>query len=165
MLGLPRLVEPRWLGLVREWEGLERPCELLCRPEMRPLVEAALQPSPETAAAAVPEPLRPVYREIYARPEMTDIVWLSMFRIVSARMARSKHVLAFLVYLPGDRTDLVREVLEGFAGIATAHGLEHAFGFLTPLDLGRRAILEYDYYLDHADPGERGKVALSLIHI
>jgi hypothetical protein len=162
MLGLPRLVEPRWLGLVREWEGRERPYELLCRPEMRPLVEAALQPSPGTAAAAVPEPLRPVYREIYARPEMTDIVWLSMFRIVSARMARSKHVLAFLVYLPGDRADLVREVLGGFAGIAAEHGLEHDFGFLTPLDLGRRAILEYDYYLDHTDPVERGKVARAL---
>ena len=162
MLGLPRLVEPGWLGLVREWEGGERPYELLCRPEMRPLVEAALQPSPETAAAAVPEPLRPVYRDIYARPEMTDIVWLSLFRIISARMARSKHVLAFLVYLPGDRVDLVREVLEGFAGIAAEQGLEHDFGFLTPLDLGRRAILEYDYYLDHADPGERGKAARAL---
>jgi len=81
---------------------------------------------------------------------------------VSARMARSKHVLAFLVYLPGDRVDLVREVLGGFAGIAAEHGLEHDFGFLTPLDLGRRAILEYDYYLDHADPGERGKAARAL---
>ncbi|NTV81744.1 MAG: FAD-binding protein, partial [Candidatus Aminicenantes bacterium] len=40
MLGLPRLVEPRWLDLVREYEGDLRPFELLCRPEMRPIVEA-----------------------------------------------------------------------------------------------------------------------------
>jgi hypothetical protein len=162
MLGLPRLVESRWLDLVREWEGRERPYELLCRPDMRPLVEAALQPSPETIAAAVPESLRPLYREIYARPEMTDIVWLSMHRIVSARMARHKHVLAFLVYLPPDRIEVIREVLAGFARIAEAEGLEHDFGFLTPLDLGKRAILEYDYYLDHTDPGDRQRAARAM---
>lgn len=162
MLGLPRLVEPAWLDLVRDWEGPERPFELLARPELRPLVEAALRPSPEAIAGAVPEPLRPLYRELYARPEMTDIVWLSMHRIVSARMARDKHVLAFLVYLPPDRMDVVHEVLEGFARIAQGVGLEHDFGFLTPLELGKRAILEYDYYLDHTDHGERAKAAAAL---
>jgi hypothetical protein len=162
MLGLPRLVEPRWLDLIREWEGRERPHELLGRPDLRPLIEAALQPSPETAAEAVPEPLRPLYRELYARPEMTDLVWLSAHRIVSARMARHKHVLAFLVYLPPDRIDVVREVLEGFARIAETHGLEHDFGFLTPMDMGKRAILEYDYYLDHTDPAEKEKAGRAL---
>jgi hypothetical protein len=158
MLSLPRLVEPRWLDLVREWPGAGRPYELLVRGEMRPVVEAALQPSPKTIAAAVPENLRPVYREIYGRPEMTDIVWLNMNRILSARMARHKHVLAFLLYFPGDRTDIVREVVDGFAAIAETHGLDHDFGFLTPLDLGKRVVIEYDYYLDHADPAEREKV-------
>ena len=162
MLGLPRLVEPRWLDLVREWEGNERPYELLARPELRPVIEAVLQPSPETVAEAVPEPLRPLYRRLYARPEMTDLVWLSAQRIVSARMARHKHVLAFLVYLPPDRAGIVREVLEGFAGIAEARGLEHDFGFLTPVDAGKRAILEYDYYLDQADPADKEKAGLAL---
>jgi hypothetical protein len=158
VLGLPRLVEPRWLDLVAEAEGRQRPYELLCRPELRPLVEAALQPSPETIAAAAPEDLRAAYREIYGRREMTDIVWLTEHRVVSARMGRHKHVLAFLAYVPADRTDVVREVLDGFAKIAEDCGLEHDFGFLTPLDLGKRLILEYDYYLDHTDPAEREKV-------
>jgi hypothetical protein len=158
ILGLPRLLEARWLDVLRDWEGPERPYELLGRPELRPVVEAALLPDPETIAAAVPESLRPAYRAIYARPEMTDVVWLNTNRIVSARMSRNKHMLAFLVYIPGDRADIAREVVEGFARIAGAHGLDHAFGFLTPLDLGRRAVLEYDYYLDQADPAERDKV-------
>jgi hypothetical protein len=162
MLGLPRLVDPRWLDLVGEMEGRGRPYELLGRPELRPLIEAALQPSPETISEAVPEPLRPLYRELYARPEMTDLVWLSAHRIVSARMARHKHVLAFLVYLPPDRADVVREVLEGFARIAEKHGLDHDFGFLTPMDLGKRAILEYDYYLDHTDPADKAKAGRAL---
>ena len=162
MLGLPRLVEPRWLDLVREYEGAGRPFELLCRPEMRPVVEAVLQPSPETISASVPEGLRPFYRELYARPEMTDMVWLNMHRIVSARMSRRKHMIAFLVYVPLDRLDVIHEVLEGFGRVAGGHGIDHDFGFLTPMDLGKRAILEYDYYIDHTDPAEKEKIARAM---
>jgi hypothetical protein len=162
MLGLPRLLEPRWLDVLAGWEGPERPYELLVRPDLRPVVEAALRPGPETVASVVPEGLRAAYRAIYARPEMTDLVWLNMNRIISARMSRHKHMLAFLVYFPGDRTDVAREVVDGFARIAEANGLEHDFGFLTPLDLGRRVVLEYDYYLDHADPEDRAKIVRAL---
>jgi hypothetical protein len=162
MLGLPRLLEPRWLDLAREYEGRERPYELLCRPEMRPLIEAALQPSPETIAAAVPEGLRAFYRDLYARPEMTDMVWLNMHRIVSARMSRRKHMFAFLVYVPPDKPLVIHEILDGFARVAEAKGIDHDFGFLTPMDLGRRAILEYDYYIDHTDPAEREKIARAM---
>ena len=162
MLGLPKLVEPRWLDLVREYEGRARPFELLCRSDMRPVVEAVLQPSPETIAGAVPEALRPFYRELYARPEMTDMVWLNMHRIVSARMSRRKHMFAFLVYVPPDRLDVIHEILDGFARVAEAHGLDHDFGFLTPMDFGKRAILEYDYYLDHTDPAEREKIGRAM---
>jgi hypothetical protein len=162
MLGLPRLVEPRWLDLIREYEGAGRPFELLCRPEMRPVVEAVLQPSPETISASVPESLRPFYRELYARPEMTDMVWLNMHRIVSARMSRRKHMIAFLVYVPPDRLDVIHEILDGFARVAEEHGIDHDFGFLTPMDLGKRAILEYDYYIDHPDPGEKEKIARAM---
>jgi len=162
MLGLPRLLEPRWLDLARDCEGLGRPFEILCRPETRPLVEAALLPSPETIAESVPERLRPFYRDLYARPEMTDMVWLNMHRIVSARMSRRKHMFAFLVYLPPARLDVLHEVLDGFARVAGAHGIDHDFGFLTPMDLGKRAILEYDYYVDHTDAEEKGKIAAAL---
>ncbi len=162
MLGLPRLVEPRWLDLVREYAGSGRPFELLCRPEMRPVIEAVLQPSPETISGSVPESLRPFYRELYARPEMTDMVWLNMHRIVSARMSRRKHMLAFLVYVPPDRLEVIHEVLDGFARVARMNGLDHDFGFLTPMDLGKRAILEYDYYIDHTDPAEKEKIARAM---
>jgi FAD binding domain len=162
MLGLPKLVEPRWLDLVREYEGQARPFELLCRPDMRPVIEAILQPSPETISAAVPESLRPFYRGLYARPEMTDMVWLNMHRIVSARMSRRKHMFAFLVYVPPDRLEVIHEILDGFARVADAHGIDHDFGFLTPMDLGKRAILEYDYYIDHTDPAEKEKVGAAM---
>jgi len=96
---------------------------------------------------------------------MTDMVWLNMHRIVSARMSRRKHMFAFLVYVPPERADILHEVLDGFARVADAHGIDHDFGFLTPMDLGKRAILEYDYYIDHADAGEKEKIARALPEI
>jgi len=165
MLGLPRLLNPQWLDLVREFEGRERPYELLCRPEMRPLLEAVLRPSPETIASAVDEDLRPFYQQIYSRPEMTDMVWLNMFRIVSSRMSRRKHMLAFLIYVPLDNTEVINQINGEFKKIADKHAIDNDYGFLTPLDFGKRAILEYDYYIDHTDPAERGKIGRAMFEI
>jgi hypothetical protein len=156
-LGLPRLLDPEWIHLVEGFEGNRPPYEVLCREELYPIMEAVLRPSPETLASGVEEDMRDFYRQLYSRPEMTSMVWLNSFRIVSSRMGRHKHVLAFLVYLPLDQTGLIQEILTDFEKVAEKHGLEHHFGFLTPLDFGKRGILEYDYYLDHTDESEREK--------
>jgi len=159
MLGLPRLLDPKWVDLIREYEGTMRPYELLCKSEMRPLLEAVLEPSAETIAGAVDEDLRSFYTGLYERPEMTDMVWLNMFRIVSSRMSREKHMLAFLVYVPLDHIDVIKGINEEFKRIADAEGLDNDYGFLTPMDFGKRAILEYDYYIDQTDPAEADKIA------
>jgi FAD/FMN-containing dehydrogenase len=161
-LGAPRLDDRRWRELVagHEWDGPVY--EALFTEEMRPVIEAVLDPSPETLAAAVPPDLKPFYEEIYRRPRMTDPVWLTMFRILSARLGRDRHMFAFLLYVPPDDIDTLRRILALFAGTADACGLVHAYGFLTPLDLGRRAILEYDYYVDQTDPAEAGRIAAAL---
>lgn len=165
MLGLPRLVDGELPEILRAYEGNRPPCELLCDPEVRPLVETALRPSPDTIAGSVDTDLRDSYARLYARPEMTDMVWLTMFRIVSARMSRRKHMIAFLVYVPLDRVEVVGGILAGFARIAQAHRLDHDYGFLTPMDHGKRAILEYDYYIDHTDPEERRKAAGAMAEV
>jgi len=165
MLGLPKLLDPDWLDLVRGFEGGRPPYEVLARPEIRPLIEAALSPSPETIAGSVDEDLRDLYAGLYARPEMTDMVWLNMFRIVSARMSRHKHMFAFLVYVPLDDGRVIDEIISGFARIAESQGLEHDYGFLTPMDFGKRAILEYDYYIDHTDEAEKAKIGRAMVEI
>jgi hypothetical protein len=165
MLGLPELVGGRLAELISSYPGDAPPYELLSKPELRPLIEAALRPSPETIAKAVDADLRDFYRELYARPEMTEMVWLNMFRIVSARMSRHKHMFAFLVYVPLDRQEVIDHVVAEFARIADSVGVEHDYGFLTPMDFGKRAILEYDYYVDHTDPDERKKIAAAMTEI
>jgi hypothetical protein len=157
ILGLPRLLDEEWLDLVRGYGGDRLPYELLCQPELRPLVEAVLQPSPETLAGAVEEDLRAFYQALYRRPRYTDVAWLNTCRIVSARMARHKHVFAFLVYVPMERVELIAQLNSEFARVGEVHGVDHDYGFLTPIDLGKRAVLEYDYYLDHTDPLEKSK--------
>jgi hypothetical protein len=84
---------------------------------------------------------------------MTDLVWLNMFRILSSRMGREKQFSVNIIYLPLE-TGLIGEICAEFKRIADRHGLKNDLGFITPIDDGKRAILEYDYFFDQTDPEE-----------
>jgi hypothetical protein len=158
MLGLPRLAGSRWTHIVTGLESDRPAYEAVFSEEMLPVLEQVLAPSPETLAAAVDEDLREFYTNLYSRPHMTDMVWLTMFRIVSARMSRHKHMFAFLIYIPLDRVDVIHDLIASFADIAETHAIDHDLGFITPMDFGKRGILEYDYYIDHTDSRESEKI-------
>ena len=159
MLGLPQLTTGEWGAVLRDTPGDEPLFAMLFQEEMRSFLDLILEPSPEHIATAVDNAeLKDFYRELYARPEMTDPVWLNMFRIVSSRMARHKHVIAFVLYLPLEKA-LVQEVMTMFSDIAETYGVDHAFGFLTPLDFGKRVVFEYDYYLDQTSAEEKKRLA------
>ena len=157
MLGLPRFLDNDWLDLVRSYEGDRPPYEILSDPAAAPLIDAALQPSPETASETIEQDLRPFYTSLFTKPQYTDPVWLSMHRIVSCRMGRHKHIFAFLVYLPADDIVLFNTLNDTFARTAEELGIDHDFGFVTPMDMGKRAVYEYDYYLDQTSPGDKQK--------
>lgn len=165
MLGLPRFLDQDWLDLFRSYQGDRPPFELLCDPAAAPLVEAVLQPSPETAVQSVDEDLRDFYASLYARPQYTDSVWLSAHRILSSRMGRKKHVFAFLVYLPMSDASLFTKLNDTFSRTANDLGIDHAFGFITPMDMGKRAVYEYDYYIDQASDAEREKAGAAMERI
>ena len=78
-------------------------------------------------------------------------------------MGRHKHVFAFLVYVPLDKGDVIEGILAEFARVADLYGIEHEYGFLTPLDFGKRGILEYDYYIDHTDQVDRDRVKAAMV--
>jgi len=163
ILGMPSLQEDGFLEILRGLEGGRRPYEILADTGMLPLVEAALDPSPEKLASAVEPDLRDAYRRLYERPELTDMLWLNLFRIVSSRMGRDGHVVAFIIYVPLDDIGQVEEIHSAFADICDTCGVRGAFGFLTPLDQGAMGVLEWDMYLDHTDPaqGERMRRAMA----
>jgi hypothetical protein len=165
MLGLPNFAAEGWTELLQGFEGNRFPYELVLREEMIPLLETVLDPSPETLASAVDEDLRDFYSRLYERSEMTDPVWLNMFRIVSSRMARRKHVVAFILYTPLEEVGLITRINALFKEVGDRHGLENAYGFLTPIDFGKRAVLEYDYYLDQNDKADQERIAKAMVEL
>lgn len=154
LLGMPSLVEGNILEIIGGMEGEKLPYELLARPEMLPIIEAAIEPSPAKLASVVEEDLQEFYEKLYSRPEMSDMLWLNTFRIVSSRMGRDGHVVAFIVYVPLDDTAQVEELHKAFAQVASDCGVRGDFGFLTPIDRGRMGVFEWDMYLDHTDPDQ-----------
>ena len=97
--------------------------------------------------------LRPFFEELYKRREMTDLVWLNMYRIMSTRLGRKNPFLPTLIYLPVDNA-LINEIRDKFRLIAEKYHIEHDFGFITPIDNGKRCIFEYDFFYDYNDPEE-----------
>jgi hypothetical protein len=93
---------------------------------------------------------------------MTDPIWLNMFRIISARMGREKHVLAIIIYLPIENK-LITDINSEFKRIADKHELKNDYGFITPLDDGKRCVFEYDYYIDQTNPDEKKSAQKALM--
>lgn len=149
-LGLPSLSTAGWLDLLDGLAG-DEPYSYLCASSFEDLAEAALAPSPAQITSELDEDLRPFFEKLYAQPGMTDLNWLNTFRIQSGRYVREKPCVALACYLPMD-TWLIMEIQQGLLDIAKNNGIQSGFGFITPLDLGKRCVWEYDYYFDHFDP-------------
>ncbi len=151
-LGLSSLKTAKWLDLIEKFSD-DEPFSYLSLQRFPDLAEAALSPSPLLLVEGIDPDLRPFFEKLYSRPEMTDPVWLNMFRIISSRMGREKHVVAMIIYLPIDNM-LITKINTEFKRIADSHSLKNDYGFITPLDNGKRCVFEYDYYLDQNDPDE-----------
>ncbi len=149
-LGLPSLVTADWIDLMNELAG-DEPYSYLGLKSFPELAEAALNPSAQKLVQGVDPELRPFFEKLYTKPEMTDPVWLNMFRIISSRMGREKHVVPMIIYLPMDK-NLISAINNDFKRIADGQNLKNDYGFITPIDDGKRCVFEYDYYVDQNDP-------------
>ena len=158
-LGLPALTSAKWLDILDGFSQGE-PFSYLESKGFAELAETALHPDPSTLLRDVDPELRPFYEEVYKRPEMTNLVWLNMFRILSTRMGRAKHFINLNVYLPME-ADLIEYFCGEFKAIADRHGITNDMGFITPIDGGKRCVLECDYFLDPHDPVEIDAIRLA----
>jgi hypothetical protein len=153
VLGQARLADASTVDIISSLESDDLPFTTLCRPELRTAVEAILSPSPTALASTTDAEHRAEYERIYSRPEMSDIAWLTHFRVMSARMCRRKHLFPHIAYLPLEAGPIER-IMDGYAEIANTHGIDNEFVFLIPVDLGKRTVLEFDYYLDQTSEDE-----------
>ena len=163
ILGTPQLLSDEGVNLLSDLPGNGKSYELLFDEEMTPLVEAALSPSADNIAAVVHEDMREFYRQLYARPEMTDLVWLNMFRILSARSGRGLSFCGAVMYMPFDDVGAIAEVCEQLRAVGDKYDVVNDFGYLIPVDFGKRAGMEYDYYHYHADRQQRDRAKAAVL--
>jgi hypothetical protein len=160
-LGLPSLASARWLDLITEFTE-DEPFSYLKIRGFAELAEAALAPSPRKLVQDLDPELRPFFEELYARPQLTDLVWLNMFRITSSRIGRDRHFFPLVAYLPLEY-GAIHELISDLKDIADRHQLKNSLGFITPVDNGKRCVLEYDYYADQTSPDEVRRARLAVI--
>ena len=154
--GLPALSSAKWMDLLAELAD-DEPFSYLRLGRFAELAETAIAPSPALQARDIDPDLRPFFEEVYSRPEMADLVWLNTFRIQSSRYCRENPCVALVCYLPIDKA-LIGEIQDGLRAVAGKHRLKGEFGFITPIDSGKRCVWEYDFYFDHNDPAAIARV-------
>jgi FAD binding domain len=150
--GLSALRSAKWLDLLKELSD-DEPFSYLRLGQFAELAETALAPSPAQLTQDMDPDLGPFFKKLYSRPEMTDLVWLNTFRILSSRYCREEPCVALVLYLPID-TSLIAEIQGRLRDIAEKHHLKNELGFITPFDNGKRCVWEYDYFFNHNDPAE-----------
>jgi hypothetical protein len=155
-LGLPSLKSAEWLNLIKELSD-DEPYSYLRIKSFADLLETALAPSPALYSQEIDPELRPFFEKLFSREEMTNLVWLNMNRIMSTKLGRRKPFLPVLIYLPIDNV-LVNELNDKFKLIADKYQIDNDFGFITPIDNGKRCIFEYDYFFDHTNPEEINRI-------
>jgi hypothetical protein len=158
MLGLPSLMDEEMQDLMTMHGDGPAMFRFLFQKQLFPFLKAALKSSPANYAGPVDSDLRPFFESLYSRPEMTDLVWLNSFRILSTRLGRKKPFVAFILYVPLDKPEVISSMLNDFAEIGKRNQVECEFGFMTPLDSGRRAILEYDFFHEYRNETERNRI-------
>jgi hypothetical protein len=100
--------------------------------------------------SAFDKDLQKFFEKVYAKPEMTDIIWLHSFRILPSRMIRQKLFMVRGGFMQGDEETILK-THNTLRDVGEKFGLENALGFISFLEHGKLAFLEYDYYFDHND--------------
>ena len=163
ILGAPRFSELRDSEFLKILSEEEDPLKAIFAGPMRKHLEKALDPSPEQVAKVFDEDLQDFFKKVYSKPEMTDVVWLHAFRILPTRMMRQQMFMGPGAAMWTGDEDHYIDWIKMFDDMGEKYKLEHSLGFIAPLDHGKFAYMEYDYYYDHNNPDECERISKSLI--
>ncbi|HVP99949.1 MAG TPA: FAD-binding protein [Candidatus Thermoplasmatota archaeon] len=162
MLSSPALASLKDSELLNALSKEENPLKAVFAGPLRKHLEKGLDPSPKQMAQKFDKDLQGFFEKMYAKPEMTDVVWLHDFRILPSRLMRQKMFLLRGGYLVADKQNILT-LTSMLDEVALKYHLEHALGFIVFINQGRFAFLEYDYYFDHLDPDARNRLNQSVI--
>jgi hypothetical protein len=113
-------------------------------------LEKILGETKTEVASAFDEDLQKFFEKVYSKPEMTDVIWLHSFRILPSRMIRQKLFMVRGGFIQG-KEETILKTHSILRDVGEKYQLENALGFISFLEHGKLAFLEYDYYFDHND--------------
>lgn len=160
---IPELYSNEGIDLLSDIPSSKKPYELLFKPQMHAMVEMALSPKDENLYNSVEDDLKDFYKKIFSKPDMTDILWVNMFRITSARIGRGEHFNGIFLYFSLDELAAIPEICAKLKGIGDKYGLRNDFGYNNIVHHGKWGFLEYDYYHDHTDEEKRSQARNAIL--
>ena len=154
ILGAPKLASLKDSEFLKVLSEEEDPLRAIITGPMRKHLEKGLDASPEQIAKVFDEDLQDFFKEVYSKPEMTDIIWLHAFRILPSRMMRQRMFFgqAGKIWPSNDGDNIIKWHDMIAEECNKYNNFEHALGFMNIGDHGKIVGLEYDFYYDHNDP-------------
>jgi hypothetical protein len=141
----------------------EDPLRAIFAGPMRKHFEKGLDASPENIAKVYDSDLQDFFKKVYSKPEFTNVVWLHAFRILPSRLMRQRMTMGpGGAIWAGDKKHVLKWI-DMFAEVGDKYHLEHALGFISPLDNGKFIYIEYDYFYDHNDADAAVKISKTLL--
>jgi len=163
VLSTPKLALMKNSKLLIKISQKDNPLKSLFQGRMkRMVIKMALNPSPEQIGAAFDPDLKDFFTNIYKKPEMTNPIWLHEFRILPSRMLRQRMFMVRGGFMKAQK-DIILKAYKVLKEVGEKYHKEHALGFISFLDSGKIAFLEYDYYYDHTKPEEIQNLNPSII--
>jgi hypothetical protein len=163
VLSTPKLASMKDSEFLKKITQKENPLKTLFQGRMKRMItKMALHPSPEQIGAAFDKDLKDFFTNVYTKPEMTNPIWLHEFRILPCRMMRQRMFMVRGGFMTA-RKDVILKAYEILEEVGRKYHKEHALGFISFLDSGNIAFLEYDYYYDHTKPEEHQNLNPSIV--
>jgi UDP-N-acetylenolpyruvoylglucosamine reductase len=159
ILGAPRFSSLKDSEFMKILSEEEDPLKAMFAGPMKSHLEKALDPSPENVAKVFDEDLQDFFTKVYSKPEMTDIVWLHAFRILPTRMMRQQMFMGPGGAMWTGDEDHYLNWIQMFSDMGDKLDIEHSLGFISPLDHGKFAYMEYDYYYDHNNADQCNRIS------
>ena len=163
ILGSPKLASLKNSEFMKILSEEEDPLRAIFAGPMKKHLEQGLDATPANIAKVYDADLQDFFKKIYAKPEFSNVVWLHAFRILPSRLMRQRMTMGpGGAVWAGDKNHILKWI-KMFSDVGDKHQLEHALGFISPLDHGKFIYIEYDYFYDHNDPNAAGRISSTLL--
>ena len=162
ILGSPKLASLKDSEFLKVLSEEKNPLKAIFAGPMRKHLEKGLDPSPEQISKVFDEDLQDFFKKVYSKPEMTDVVWLHAFRILPSRLMRQRMFMLRGGYIVSDKEKIL-SLNKMLNEIGNKYKLNNALGFISFIENGKLAFVEYDYYFDHLDPDSHNRLNQAIV--